>query len=269
MPIEYVTSPLLVTPVDALGLALVGPGSAWTNTAWVELIPSTATAITLAGLTVRFGDTNVELEIDVGRGAAGSEIRIATMRFGVKAGNTASPFMTPFSIPISNIGVSQRVALRMRLSSTSTATYRATLHYWATAALTTSTVTTRPLNVYPSAANGVSLSVTTDWAYTAWGELVAATTAAVLIPALIVVPPNSNFDYEVQLGLGPAGSEQPLTTVVGHSRLTNGNIAPGWHQLIPTLDNVPAGSRLSTRLRKSGTFNQATLVAVPYYELPL
>jgi len=270
MPIEYVTDALVPVPASAVGATLTGPGSAWTNTAWVELIASTATAIILAGITLRAGTTGIECEIDIGRGGGGSEVVVATLRFGNRASVAPSPILTPFPFPIDNIGAGQRVSCRLRVSTSTTTVFRPTLHYYATGTISTITTTDEPSQVYPPAADGVSIAGPgTAWQYSAWTELVAETAAAIVIPALIIMPPQSTFDWEVELGIGLAGSEVLLTTARGHVRLTNGVLGPAWHQFIPALDNVPAGSRLAVRLRKSGVFASATLIAALYYEKPL
>lgn len=270
MPIEYVTDALVPVPASAVGGTVAGPGSAWTSTAFVELIASTATAIILAGITFRAGTTGIEVEVDIARGGAGSEVVVATLRMGNRANSANSPWIAPFPFPIDNIGSGQRVSFRVRLSTNNTGNYLVTLHYYATGSIGTITATAQPSLVYPPAGDGISIAGPgTAWQYSAWTELVAATTAAIVIPALVILPPNSTFDWEVDLGIGIAGSEAVLTTARGHVRSTNGVLGPAWHQFIPALDNVPAGSRLAVRLRKSGTFAGATLIAAMYYGKPL
>jgi hypothetical protein len=260
---------MVQAPADATGVTLVGPGSAWTNTSWVELIASTATAITLAGINLRFGTTVVEVEVDIGVGSVGNEVVVGTLRLANRIGATIQPVLLPFPFPITGIGAGQRVSCRMRVNSTTTTNFRVTLSYFAVANLAAVTTTSQPSKVYPPAANGISLINAVDWTYTAWTTLVATTAAAIVIPALIISPPLSNFDWEVELGIGLPGSEQVLTTARGHAKSASNVVGPANHFLIPALDAVPAGSRLAVRMRKSGSFGGAFSVAALYYEGPL
>jgi hypothetical protein len=269
MPIEYLTEPMVEAPVDAIGVALAGPGTAWLSTAYSTLIASTATAITLAGINLRFGTTVVEVEIDIAVGGAGSEVVVGTLRAANRIGSTIWPPLIPFPFPITGIGAGQRVSCRLRVSTTTTTTFRVTLQYYASANLAAVTTTGQPSKVYPPAAAGISLTTSADWVYSAWSTLVTTTSTAIVVPTLIISPSLSAFDWEVELGMGLAGSETVLTTARGHSKASSNVVGPANHLLIPAFDAIPAGSRLAVRMRKSGSFGGAFSVAALYYEKPL
>ena len=267
MPLEYVTSPLLCEPTRAVGVAIAGPGSAWTSTAYATLIASTASAITLAGVTVRAGTTGVDYEIDIATGGAGSEVVVATFRGTSATATIPKPFLIVPGALYDAIGSGQRVSWRLRVSTTTTANWLVTVQVYGATGLTTVTATTKVLKVWPSAAAGISLITTTVWAYTAW-TLLAVTTTAVVIPTLVVAVPLSNFDWEIELGSGIDGAQSLLTTIAGHEKSSD-SPAPGRYDLIPLLSGIPADQSLWVRMRKSSTFGTAFRVAAQYYEAPL
>lgn len=269
MAFEYVSTGLTMTPSAAAGNGIAGPGSAWTSTAWSQLIASTATAIILAGVTAK-QLTGVEMEIDIGVGGAGSEVVVGTLRTADQNTNFA-PYILPFPLPISGIGSGQRVSWRLRLGSSSTSTVNLTLLYYATGSIATATVTAKPSKVYPSAADGIALNNASAaaWTNTAWAELVASTAAAIVVAGLIVRPIVSSFDWEVDLGIGIAGAEVVLTTFRGHTFLVGGAVGPQFFPHIPMFDAIPSGSRLAVRFRKSAVNSGDNRVALLYYEKPL
>ncbi len=95
--------------------------TAWANSAWLELIASTATAIVITG--VCKGQTGVnasEYEIDIGVGADGFEVVILTQADHSEAGNTCINTTVPLAIPVDNVPVSSRVAARIRKAAAGT-----------------------------------------------------------------------------------------------------------------------------------------------------
>lgn len=270
MAYEYVSDGLATVPSNATGSTIAGPGSAWTSTAYTQLIASTATPITLAGVVFVFGTTGIEAEIDIAKGGAGSEVVVATLRAAI-SNVGITPMILPFPLAVNNIGSGQRVSWRLRISSTSVANFRLTLIYYATSGITTSTTTTKPSKVYPPSADGISVDMgsTPAWVNSAWLQITAATTAAIVVGGAIVRPLNTGTDWELDLGVGPAGAEQVVTTFRGHRYNLGGSESPCFFPLIPMLDGIASGSRLAFRYRKSQLNSGTNLFSLLYYEKPL
>jgi hypothetical protein len=125
---QYTTA-LSAVVADAAALAVVaGSAVAWTNSLWVELIASTATAIVVTGVVVDPAAVVVEWEVDIGVGAALSEVVVGTIgdmtHSNVGVDNTVN-----FAIPIDAIPASSRVVARVRKTGTSTANWGLGIEY--------------------------------------------------------------------------------------------------------------------------------------------
>ena len=105
------------SPTDAAVTA--GSGTAWANSAYMELITSTAAAILLGGMThYHYGAGVFEWENDIATGSAGSETVKTT--FGSNREGSGHAPMFPFFANYNGVAASTRVASRMRKSGTST-----------------------------------------------------------------------------------------------------------------------------------------------------
>ena len=120
----------LVHPAAASGIDPANSGVAWTNGAWSEVVASTAQAQSIVGM--MFGwdsllsNTLVEAEIDIGTGAAASEVAVATipaLRQPDRSGGGTEPNgaaeILPFFFPAPiEVASGVRVSVRLRSSST-------------------------------------------------------------------------------------------------------------------------------------------------------
>jgi hypothetical protein len=259
-PGQYTTTALKVAPSAAAGVTVTPSGTAWANSNWAQVIASTPAAIVVAGLVVGGGPT-VEFEFDIGQGAAGSETVVATISGNTESG-ASSPRWLPLPIPVDNIAAGQRVAVRVRKAGTSTTAYTVKLVYYEKPISGSVATTPNPSLVAPSADAGVSVTPSgTAWANSSWVQVIASTGDAIVLGG-ITINPAAAAEYEVDVGVGVAGSEVVVTTIRGRSATTG---APQTIILNPLLDNIPASSRVSVRLRKAGTNTTAWTVKLIYY----
>ena len=259
-PGQYTTSALKVAPSAAAGVSVSPSGTAWANSNWVQIIPSTANAIVVVGLVVGAGPS-VEFEFDIGKGPSGSETVVATI-----SGNTESAASSPrwlmLPIPVDNIPASTRVAVRVRKAGTGTTAYAVKLIYYNKPISGSIGVTVNPSLVAPSAAAGVSVTPSgTAWANSAWTQIIASTEDAIALGG-ITINPAVAAEYEIDVGTGAPGSEITVTTIRGRSATAG---SPQTIILKPLLDNIASGERVSVRLRKAGTNTTAWTVKLIYY----
>lgn len=121
-----------VMPAAATGIDPANSGSAWTSGAWSQLLASTSEADSIIGIIYGWDDmvnnTLVEAEIEIGTGAAASEVAvgmvpaykqqaIADLTGGVNTDNSLDQRPVFLPAPI-EIAASTRVAVRVRSSST-------------------------------------------------------------------------------------------------------------------------------------------------------
>lgn len=263
---EYTTSPQKVVPSASVAIGTAGNGSAWANSAWVQMIASTSSAIVITGVVVD-PQSNAEFEIDIGKGGAGSETVIATIP-GVRKNGAGGPWWLQFPIAIDNVAAGTRVAIRFRKSDTSTTNWNFKLTYWdkPLAGGTVST-TANASKVLPSAASGVTVTAPgTAWTSTAWVQVTAATANAIVLGGIAVYVPTAG-EFEVDVGTGAAGSETVVTTFRDISG--NANSGPYLKLLKPALDNIGSGVRVAVRLRVSHTSSTNYLVKLLYYDSPV
>jgi hypothetical protein len=257
-------NPSLVAPSAAAGVSVTPSGTAWANSAWVEVIASTGDAIVLGGITINPA-VAVEYEIDVGVGAAGSEVVVTTIRGrSATAGAPQTIILQPL---LDNIPSGSRVSVRLRKAGTSTTAWTVKLIYYnkTNLGVGADTLTTKPLKWSPTAAAGASVTISaTPWANSNWVQLIASAPANLAIAAVEFVPAAA-VDFEIEFGIGAVGSEIPIGLVRGRVLSTTlGNIFTV--NIAPLINSVPAGSRLAVRIRTSGTVTTAWLVSVGYYE---
>lgn len=128
--IQHTTQPQKITP-DAAALPTQSGGmAAWANSAYLELIASTATAIVVVGRTIDTGFTNDNgYEDDVAKGATSAET-VVTSHGDYRVSGVGSSNTIPSYIPVDNIPVSTRVAIRHRDGDSSATTAGLGLTYY-------------------------------------------------------------------------------------------------------------------------------------------
>lgn len=112
-----------VYPPAAIGTSIAGAATGYTNSAWGQLVASTATSVLITGIAMSKVVLDVDLEIDLGTGGAGSETVLTTLRaFAINGtvdmGTNYLPFPTPH-----RIAMGTRIALRFRKTGTSTSAW--------------------------------------------------------------------------------------------------------------------------------------------------
>lgn len=198
--------------------ATPGTSTGWANSAWVQVIASASEAMVLGSAVISSASSgNIEGEFDVGVGSAGNEVVIATIAFCSNATGTTEWDHPTAGIPIASISSGARVAVRMRLSSSSATNPGLFFSLFPAASLGVET-TTNILACVPSAAAGVSLTPnSTAWAFSSWVEIAASLTD-MAISGVIINPPATMADATpvyatIELAVGSAGNEVVVASI--------------------------------------------------------
>lgn len=119
--LDVSAKPPKVAPAAAALTSMTGNATAWLNGTYVQVIASTAAALVVDGIIATCTSNGVEFEIDIGVGAAASEVVVHTIR-GIGAVLTGGFGYVPLSNPLDNIGSGKRVAVRARAGTAGGAT---------------------------------------------------------------------------------------------------------------------------------------------------
>lgn len=117
-------------PPTSTGSVSVTPNaSAWVDSSWTQLTATTAHDILLTSLVFRAaGTVPREIEVDLGTGAAASEVVATTFRTHVGAIGDSYVAQLPLTYPL-YIRAGNRLAVRMRGSGTATTAYTFAVNY--------------------------------------------------------------------------------------------------------------------------------------------
>lgn len=275
MAVALLNDAQIAAPAAAANVTLTPSGSAWTNSAWVQLTAATASASILTGLVLatNWGDSSSiaeDWEVDIGTGAASSEVRIATFKGRIVAIFGQNPDLLlwiPTVVGIDNIASGARLSARIRTSSTNVTTWNCAVTYLAKPLNGTILTTAQPTLPLPSAAAAVALTANASaWVSGTWVQVRAATGAALVVVAVVISMGSNNVEYEFDLGTGGAGAETVITTIrtIGDAS----NVIFGVYPLWNPLDNIAAGVRVAARVRAS-TGSAAGKLALVVIEKPL
>ena len=274
MPFEHLETAQKVLPSAAVGLNVILKAS-WGAATWVEVTPATSATWLFTGFVMGYSpgvSANYDIELELGTGAAGSEVVVTTLRsriHGVGTGGSGLPQNLMSPILLDNIASGVRVAVRGRKDTTTDRTWIIKVCYMEKPITGTVTTTTKPTKPIPFTADSVSVTPNaTAWTNSSWVELTAATTAAIVVTALIVGVGIAAVDAEIDIGTGAAGSESVKETIkVGVESTTTGipNVAKLW----PPFDGIVSGARVAVRMRKTGTSVVAWRFALDTIEKPL
>lgn len=267
MPTNWTTNTQFALPPAANAISITPSGVSWGSSGYTTIVASTTEADVLTGIILVASGAFLQFEVDVAVGAAASEVVIAT----VKGAGITSPFdvgrgsILRLPIGIDAIPNGSRLSFRIRVSTTSVVAWTFAFTYLKKPIVGNYLTTAKPSKVVPSAASLIALSTSAaSYANVAWVEIVTSTTTAQVLNALILL--EGNFDYEVEVGIGAAGAEVPITiwrntsigTITGHD----------WNGLTNPLNAIPIGSRVAMRWRNSAA--SAVLNAgYGYHEGPL
>lgn len=254
--------PLLWYPPASAGISLTPSGTAWTSGAWATVIPAAPGASILSQLAIECPSLAAanEFEIDFGRGPAGSEVVLGWFR-GTSQIVTRSDRTLTLPIPMSGIGAGDRVASRIRLSTTEVGAWLVKVGYYDAVSFTDDHLSVQGLRSVPAAANGVALTMAGSpaWTQGAWAEITPGFTDPTLIVGIAIFGLSST-DFAIDLGTGAAGTETVASTVHG----VGGNEGFSWFML-PRPYRVAASTRVAARLRQSSTGAGTIRVALLYY----
>ena len=258
------STPLKTAPSAATGVTLA-TGNSWVYGAWVEVIAATAAPIAIAGIQLSGGTfSSVMWELDVGVGAASAETSIGTLRLFLHNNATfINPFGVLLPVPLGGIGSGVRVAVRSRTSVGSGPARLSFLYYesFDSAQVTTSS---QVLSCAPSGSATANLAPSaTPWANSPWVEVIASGATDIGLLGLThytasTLAAADGIEYDI--GIGAASGETVITT------LRQGLITQ-WFTIswLPGIYPLPAGTRVSVRMRKAGTTTSAHPVALIYY----
>jgi len=249
------TSPILWLPSAADGIQLTPNTTAWTDGAWVELTASAPSTVFPAFLTVlpNNGTTvaAVSAEIDIGVGAAASEVVVAKTRVRVMADQWAPTSTVPLGLIYSSIASGSRIALRVRHGATAdTDVYRVALGYY-TALGGASGWSPEAPTVAPVGSTFNTITSGAAWTFGSWVEVLSA--AAVTVNSLItgIVATNISAPHEIQIGTGAASSETAILTL---PYATTGGGGDGFNWVrFPRPICINAGTRVSLRTRSGSS----------------
>jgi hypothetical protein len=261
-------------PTAANAITITPNATAWANSAYGTLLAATPAACVLTGVTVATTDGSgssdaYDAEVDIATGAASAEVVIATVRVHLRLvfnGQYGPTNHCVLPIPIDNIGAGVRLSARLRKNSTNTNAWKIAITYLQKPLTSTPLTTAVVQKVIPPAAAGVTLTAGgSAWANGSWGQLRAASGAALVIVGLVFGNPSASAEYELDLGTGAAGAEVVITTL----RLTVSNQGMPSVVMLPNpLDTVAASTRLAARLR-CATASPTAIVSVMVLEKPL
>lgn len=251
-----VSSILKCLPSAADGISVTTPAVSFGWSPWVEMTPAAPANMRLCGInalpgTRAFGNP---YEVEIGVGSPGNEVTVAADRgySGNQAGSICDWIdYLPMSVPADVISAGQRISCRIRQNIASISTWKVSLNYWERPVTGTMGVTTVGSTNVPS---GTFLVVTAGagYSYGPTVEITGATDAAWLIGKIMSIA-NNHQSWELQFGIGPAGSEDWKWAFLSVSHWFNfSNAWQGgpWNAILrPPIGPIPAGVRLAVRAR--------------------
>jgi hypothetical protein len=263
MPLEFVSTPIVIAPAaGSAGITLTPSATFYTNSGWSTVIASTSNAIVLVG--VYISDGPASMQVDIGTGGAGSEVVVGTV---MKTSPQDRTYYFP--IPIDNVGSGVRVAARIRGEAATAARVRVV--YYDGTGLPGFTATVNACLVLPVVTpGGAFVDVPTNgvWTNGAWTTLVASSSNAYAITGIAAWMSSLSVEYEVDLGVGGAGSEVVIATHrATRFASTRGGIEQGL--LKPAYATVASSSRIAARVRHEQTGVNNARVFFYAYQMPI
>ena len=262
--IVYTTTARKVEPPAANGIAVTPSGTAFTDSAWFEIDASTSAAWALAAIAFNPGlNQPFTFVFEVGVGAAGSEVTVATISGRLLAEATCQNHRLAWMVPIGGrIAASSRVAVRMRKTGTDTTNWTVALEYFEEPMAGNAVVSPVVPNVYPDLTTSQGTSnitpSATSGSYSAWSIQANASPLAtdIVISGAVAVTASNTGDMHYELSVGDgADGQQTIYKIRGNAKdvSTLGQGGP-YHQICyPALPIIRAGNSIGGRLRKVNT----------------
>lgn len=267
MPQFYTTTPAQTAPAGADGVALTPNGSAWTWSAWTEIISSTSTAIALSAIVTDFASNADLLEFEVGVGPdSGSVTTIGRIAGFARNEFNGGQARYPFPVLLDNVPQGSKVWVRLQKTDTGTADWAIALEFYESPVDGNAPASAVAPAVYPEDSSVVTVTPNdTEWADGAWTEVHASLpTDWALAYFAFSWEGSGRNGVEVDFGIGSAGNETVIWTERMYDESTSFEHAPRRQDLWP-LRTVPAGSRLAMRIRKEGSGTNQWKFKVGYY----
>lgn len=132
--------------------------------------------------------------------------------------------------------------------------------------------TTNPQRTLPPAAANVAVTPSgSAWTWGAWQEITAALAPASALTGITLrrVYDSTVVEHEIEIGVGAPASEVAIARFKGLSWWFGNPNENGMHLPLKLPRTLPAGSRLSVRIRLSSTDVTVWRAALTYLELPI
>jgi hypothetical protein len=259
MSLQWTTAAQLTMPSAADAVSATGANSAWITVS----SGGPAVASVLTGILVGAAEFSFHtFFLDIGVGAAASEVVIYTADVDFENSSSLSNYL-PVVVPTALMPAGVRVAFRVR--SAAALAYKCALTYMPAVFTGTMQTTTQPV----VATSFVNMTTNvTPWANSAWVQLIASTATAIVLHGFSFVADNFNLaHFEVDIGVGAAGVEVPVT---GHAGYNGGSSHVPW--ILPwqnPFDGIGAGLRVAARVRSSASSAITVPIALHYWAKPL
>lgn len=258
------TAPIRVWPAAADNIPVPVASTVGVFGPWTEIIPANAVAvpIQLAGLCISMDQVTIttgidNLVVEFGTGGVGDEVAVSAPLL-VNGGQTnTSQQIFMFPVPIGNIPANARLSIRFK-SVAAGISYPLALMYYRE--LTADTALDLPYAYSPDGTSvdwpisgAIVTPNVTPWANSAWAELAAVIQGGSQLVGLAPEFPGDyyNVDWEMDIGIGSLGSEVVVGTL--RSEFPNAGALGFNNTWLPALYPLTTASRISYRLRKSGT----------------
>lgn len=255
---------LAVYPSGSTPSTVTGGGSAWTYGTWVEVISSAPAALHLAGVVLSSpSGSNVQFEVEIGIGATigvVSPLHAYRSFYESSTGETNS-FLAIFPVAVPGVSASDKVWVRVRSSGSGLTAGISLLAYSSLSDTDHVATSGQTLFSVPTGANAISITPSgTAWAWSAWTEIWTGTTVETSILGVAARGPIAGVELEYEIGFGASSSE------VGKTSFRTANSVSGAGALrffpLPAPFPVPPNTRVSMRLRKTGTNTTVHSVAI-------
>jgi len=259
------------------GSSMTASATANTPGAWVQYIASNAIASTDTICAIHIlgtgnnqtAGTDNSMLLDIGTGAAGSEVIVA-QNIAIGGLANSSGFGPLFTVPVRIAGAT-RVACRVRAATGSRVLTMTQI--WASTTAATAPFADRlptsvdVLGTSDSTSSGTAMSGSSG----SWTQIAASTSkdyqALVLVPSGPGSAVTAGGIFRLDLGIGASGSEQ---AVAYYYVLMNGNSWVGMFSLSLATNTyggfVPAGTRIAVRHNAASSPERLTacVIGVPY-----
>jgi parallel beta-helix repeat protein len=270
--IAWTTSLLKCAPSAANGVTVTPNAVAWNNSTYTTVIAAAAADSVIVTVIIWVPDVNADMqgEIDLAVGGAGSEVVKGTVKFGCFAGGPKGEYFGRIELPIGLdcLPSGGRLAVRMRHKTGNTLVWHVAVEYYEKPITGTIPYTTQLLRITPSATDCTTISGQTNWVNGSWTQLVASTASDLVIIGVPWSGNNSGVETEVDLATGASGSEVVKTTL----RWASISAFPGWPAVLMLRAplKILSGQRIAARARHYSPTNfDSIALGLMYYHLPL